>query len=296
MSPLKMKCLSAAFTFVVILPCGCDTNLKSLDELLLKSWPEGDQTPATLGLAYEEVTFETVGGKRLVGWFVPSVGGNARATVLIHTGMQGNLAEYLPSLPWYAEHGLDAFLYNWQGFGTSEGQRLLVNFEPDTYAAVDYLNSRPEPAARAVVHFGVSLGGAAALGAAAYAPETTIGVIVYGAFDPGELPTDFLISVASPVALPLGLISGAVFDSWATPFLSPATHIDRIRSPILALIAEDDRIVPPPTQLRLFETYPEPKTVIYTFGDHIGAHRTDPDLGTKVVGWIDTLPGLLAPL
>lgn len=275
--------------------CGCDTNLMSLDELLLKSWPEGDQTPSTRGLAYEEVAFETAGGKRLVGWYIPSASGPARATVLIHTGMQGNLAEYLPVFPWFAGRNIDTFIYNWQGFGTSEGQRLFINFQPDTYAAVDYLASRPQPAAKAVIHFGVSLGGAAALGAAAYAPETAIGVIVYGAFEPSELPTDFLVTQVSPLLAPLGLIGGAVFDEWATPFMSPSTHVDHVTAPVLALIAEDDRIVPPPTQIKLFERYPEPKQIIYTFGDHIHAHYTDPDLGNKIVGWIDTLPGLLAP-
>lgn len=292
---MRVNRVVSFFLFTAAWACGCDTNITALDQLLLKSWSEAGQTPAAIGLPYEDLNFETVGGKRLVGWFIPALDGKPRATVLIHTGMQGNLAEYLPVFPWFAERGLDTFIYNWQGFGHSEGERLFVNFEPDTYAAVDFAASRPGPASKALVHFGVSLGGAAALGAAAYAPDVSIGVIAYGTFDPADLPLDFLVTEASPLLAPVGAIGGAVFGPWATPFLSPKTHLARVKDPILALVAEDDRIVPPVTQLRLFDLYPEPKTLIYTFGDHIRAHYTDPDLGNKIVGWIDTLPGLLAP-
>ncbi len=288
-----MRFIKSALPIIVILLCSCDSNLTSLDELLLKSGPEGDQTPSTLGLPYEEVHFETSGGRQLIGWFIPSGSSSARATVMIHTGMQGNMSEYLPMFPWFAERGLNTFVYDWQGFGTSEGQKRFVNFEADTYSAVDYLRSRPEPSAKAIVHFGVSLGAAAALGAAAYSPDQTIGVIVSGAFEPATLPVDYIYSQLSPLLAPPGIIYGAVFSQWATPFLSPQTHIEQIKAPVLAVIAKDDRAVPPDVQLKLFDQYPEPKTIVYTFGGHIAAHRTDPDLGTKIVDWIDGLPGLL---
>jgi alpha-beta hydrolase superfamily lysophospholipase len=284
----------SALLFIAVLSCGCDTNVGSLDELLLKSSPEGAQTPYTIGLPYEEVFFETNGGKRLAGWFIPSVSGSNRATVLIHTGMQGNMEEYLPMFPWFADHGLNTFIYDWQGFGNSEGQRLFINFEADTYSAVDYLVARPDPAAKAIIHFGVSLGSATALGAAAHSPDTTIGVVVYGAFEPASLPADYIASQISPLLAPTGVVYGAVFSQWATPFLSPQTHIDGVKAPILAVIARDDQAILPEIQLQLYNQDPEPKAIVYTFGGHIASHRTDPDLGTKILEWIDGLNGILA--
>lgn len=283
----------SALTFILMLLWGCDPNLKSLDETLLKSGPKWGQTPEAVGLPFEEVLFPTSEGKRLMGWYIPSTSGSARAIVLIHTGMQGNMAEYMPYFSWFSEGRLDTFIYDWQGFGDSEGQRLFVHFESDTYSAVNYLMSRPEPAAKAMIQFGVSLGSAAALGAAAFAPDSTIGVMVYGAFEPAALPADYLFLHYPPLLASMGVFYGAVFSQWATPFLSPQTHLDQIRAPILAVIAEDDTTVPPDSQLRLFDRYPEPKAIVYTFGDHIAAHRTDPDLGNKIVHWIDGLPGLL---
>ncbi|HUN82027.1 MAG TPA: alpha/beta hydrolase [Phycisphaerae bacterium] len=276
--------------FLVATLAGCGANAP--DEILLKSGPEDDRSPATARLPYEQVSFLTAGGKHLVGWFVPATSGHGRATVLIHTGMQGNLCDYMPTIPGLVERDLDVFIYDWQGFGTSEGDRRFVNFEPDTYAAVDYLLSRPEPAAQTIIHLGVSLGSAAALGAAAYSPTKTIGVIVYGAFEPGELPMDFLVMLQSPFAAPVGAIADSLFAQWATPFLSPSTHLDGIKAPVLAVIPQDDNIVPPASQLRLYDRYPDPKAIVYTFGGHVGAQDTDPDLTAKMVTWIDSLSSL----
>jgi len=277
----------------LLLFTGCDTDLGSLDELLLKSGPLNGRSPAELGLPFEEARFAGPDGNQLVGWFVPATRGTARATALIHTGMQGSLVDYLPTLPWFADNDFNVLVYDWRGFGDSEGDRRFINFEDDANAAVHYLISRPEPSAHVLIQFGVSLGASPALASAAKFPDKTVGVIVYGALDPNRLPTDYMVTQLSPLLAPLGEISGAFFGAIATPYLGPLNHLQGVQAPILAVIAEDDQIVPPTSQLALFDLYPEPKQIIYTFGGHVRAHKTDPQLGAKIISWAEQLDGLL---
>ncbi|MFH1419404.1 MAG: alpha/beta hydrolase [Planctomycetota bacterium] len=273
---------------------GCGTDFSSLDELLLKSARLIGPVQADHGLEYEEVAFPTDDGSQLVGWFVPALSGAGRATAVIHTGMQGNIEEYLLTLPWWAENDFNVFVYDWRGFGNSEGLRRFGYFEADTIAAIEYLKTRPEPGADAIIHFGVSLGFAPALAAAARFPDETIGVVVFGAYEPARLPTDYLVTQLTPLLAPLGDIAGFFFGGWSTPFLAPSSHIDGVRAPILAVILEDDVIVPPEAQLALFERYPEPKEVLHTFGGHLRSHKKDPNLGPGIIAWCERLDGLPA--
>ncbi len=227
------------------------------------------------------------------GWFVPATSGKAHATTLIHTGMQGNLVDYLPALGWFADNDFNVLVYDWRGFGDSEGNRRFVNFEGDANAAVTFLLSRPEPSAHVLIQFGVSLGAAPALASASKFSDETVGVIVFGALDPYRLPTDYRVTQLTPLPASLGEISGAFFGAIATPYLGTQNHVQGVRAPVLAVIAEDDQIVPPKTQLAMFETYPEPKQIVYTFGRHVAAHKTDADLGRKIIDWVGQLDGLL---
>jgi len=292
--PVRLTLLMAMMPFVLCPGSGCGSDVSAIDELFLKSGRLGGAVPSDLGLDYEYVAFPTEDGSPLVGWFVPAKSGASRATAVVHTGMQGSLEEYLLTLPWWADNDFNVFVYDWRGFGDSQGARRFVNFEGDTTAAIEYLQTRPEASAHVFIQFGVSLGCAPAIAAAAQYPDQTIGLIVFGAFEPARMPTQFVVYRLTPLLIPLGDFAGLVFSVLSTPFLSPATHIAGVRAPVLAVIASDDEFVSPESQLALFDLYPEPKEVLYTFGGHTGPHKTDPNLGSNIIAWCRRLPGLPA--
>jgi uncharacterized protein len=110
--------------------------------------------PVTLGTAYEDVSFTTGDGLRLVGWYVPSKNG---AVVISFPGRKG------PQKParMLARHGYGVLLFDRRGEGESEGDPNLLGWQGtrDIEAAVAYLKTRPEVDDDRIGGLGLSVGG-----------------------------------------------------------------------------------------------------------------------------------------
>ena len=110
--------------------------------------------PVTLGTAYEDVSFTTGDGLRLVGWYVPSKNG---AAVISFPGRKG------PQKParMLARHGYGVLLFDRRGEGESEGDPNLLGWQGtrDIEAAVAYLKTRPEVDDDRIGGLGLSVGG-----------------------------------------------------------------------------------------------------------------------------------------
>lgn len=272
--------------------CGLWQNL---DLVLLQTPGVPMATPADVGLAYENVRIPTAGDNTLDAWYVPAVSGQAVATVTVYTGMQGNLDDYLPVLSPLAQNDFNVLVFDWQGYGASDGMRGFANFEPDMRAVMEYLLARPEPASHKVVQLGVSLGAICALGAAAEYPEQTAGVIVYGPFFPDEIASRWLAIEVSPLLAPIGRLGDALFISIIPPFMNPRNHIPNVHAPIMTISPEDDSYVPFAEQMNFYAALPEPKQLYVTYGDHRRAIYTDPELPTAILTWLYSLESLKTP-
>ena len=110
--------------------------------------------PENLGAAYEDVTFTTEDGLKLVGWYVPSKNG---AAVISFPGRKG------PQKParLLARHGYGVLVFDRRGEGESEGDPNLLGWQgtPDIEAAVAYLESRPDVEDGRIGGLGLSVGG-----------------------------------------------------------------------------------------------------------------------------------------
>ena len=110
--------------------------------------------PENLGAAYEDVSFTTGDGLRLVGWYVPSKNG---AAVIAFPGRRG------PQKParLLARHGYGVLLFDRRGEGESEGDPNLLGWQGtrDIEAAVAYLRTRPEVEDGRIGGVGLSVGG-----------------------------------------------------------------------------------------------------------------------------------------
>jgi uncharacterized protein len=107
-----------------------------------------------LGMAYEDVSFRTSDGLRLVGWYVPSKNG---AAVISFPGRKGSRepARLL------ASHGYGVLLFDRRGEGESEGDPNLLGWQGhrDIAAAIDFLQTRPEVDDQRIGGLGLSVGG-----------------------------------------------------------------------------------------------------------------------------------------
>ena len=109
---------------------------------------EANSSPASIGLAYEDVSFTSRDdGVVLRGWYLPA--DRNSVIIVIHGGFQNRLDDSVNTLGLsrdLLEKGYDILLFDLRGRGESEGKGLaLSNIERDIGGAVDYLKGEGYP-------------------------------------------------------------------------------------------------------------------------------------------------------
>src|SRR5258706_10167145 len=127
-------------------------------------------TPDQLGLAYDEVRFKTRDGLELYGWFIPAKG-PALGTVLQLHGNAENISTHFASLAWMPARGFNVFIFDYRGYGASEGEPTLAGAQIDIDAAMQALLARNDIDKDRIVIYGQSLGGALAAYYVAHSPR-----------------------------------------------------------------------------------------------------------------------------
>jgi fermentation-respiration switch protein FrsA (DUF1100 family) len=137
------------------------------------------KTPHDFGMSYEDVEFPSTDGLRLKGWWMPAGGegaagasAEAAGTIIYCHGQNRTRVEMLPMSEVGHSLGFNGLAFDFRHQGASEGNLSSVGYweRRDVEGAVRYaLDERY--AARPVVVWGVSLGAAASLMAAAETPD-----------------------------------------------------------------------------------------------------------------------------
>lgn len=97
-----------------------------------------------------EVSFATSDGVRLAGWFFSAVEPKNGITVLFLHGNQGLLPDYVKEAQFLRTRGFDVLMFNYRGFGKSEGMsRDEATLDLDGAAALRYrTRTAPPPRGR----------------------------------------------------------------------------------------------------------------------------------------------------
>lgn len=132
----------------------------------------GENTPARLGLAYEEVSFTAADRLTLHGWFIPAQPPaetqRAPAVIAVHA-YNGNRSGVLYHAQLLAQHGYAVLAFDLRAHGESDGKLFAFGWDADqdVLAALAYLQNRPEVDAQRIGVLGLSIGAEAALLSAA---------------------------------------------------------------------------------------------------------------------------------
>ena len=120
------------------------------------------------GVDYEEAGFTSADGTRLHGWFFPNT--NAKRAILYFHG-NGECVASNAELMDHLRRELNAavFIFDYRGYGHSEGRPHEAGLIADGIAAQKWLADRIGITPNEVVLFGRSIGGAVAIGVAAEA-------------------------------------------------------------------------------------------------------------------------------
>jgi len=208
----------------------------------------GVPTPNEIGLSdVEPVTFETIDGLSLNGWFFAASGPLPRITVLVFNGNAGNRAHRGPLAAALHRHGLQVLLVDYRGYGGNAGTPSENGLALDGRAARAYLAGRRDVDRSRLVYFGESLGTAVAVRLAAEYPPAAL--VLRSPFtsmsDLGQHHYPFL-----PVRRLLR-------DRFAA-----IDQIRRIRIPLLVIAGGHDRIVPIENSRRLYDAAIAPKRLL----------------------------------
>ena len=227
-------------------------------------------TPEQFGLWHEQVSFDSADGTHLSGWFLPARG-QALGTVIHFHGNAANITNHLYAVRWLPYFGYNVFLFDYRGYGRSDGSPDRDGAIQDGVAAIRTVRQRADVDPQRLVLFGQSLGGAIGLSALARAgTEGFRAIVIESSFvsyreavrlilDRGWLTWPFQYPVA------YGLFS----DS-----LSPRKDLPALAAlPLLVVHGDADRVIPMQAGQQLFDAFPGTDKAFWPIpgADHIEA-------------------------
>jgi len=111
--------------------------------------------------SFEEITFTTDDGATIHGIYIPPA--DFMDTILFFHGNAGNITYFEGFAEAYSRHGYGFLLFDYRGFGRSEGKISERNIYADSRAAAQYLIKEKKTAPANIILMGYSLGCAAAV-------------------------------------------------------------------------------------------------------------------------------------
>jgi uncharacterized protein len=220
-------------------------------------YPSGDWEP--FELEYEDVTFKSADGTKLNGWYVPHQA--PRAVILYAHGNAGNVSVHVKTLKELNErHDAAVFVFDYRGYGKSEGSPSEDGILQDARAARKWLAKRTGLDEGEIVLMGRSLGGGVMVDLAA--KDGCRGLILESTFT--SLP-----DVAGRL-LPL------VPTGWLmTQRLDSLSKISQYKGPLLQSHGDKDRLIPIAQGKKLFNAAKGSKRFIVIKGGGHGVLRPD---------------------
>ncbi|HEG42416.1 MAG TPA: alpha/beta hydrolase [Phycisphaerales bacterium] len=206
--------------------------------------------PGDLNLTYEKVVLKTEDGLKLSAWFIPAE--NARQTILFCHGNAGNISHRLDTANIFNELGVNCLLFDYRGYGNSQGKPTEEGTYLDAEAAWNWLIKRgigPEQ----IIIFGRSLGGSIASHLAAKVHPS--GLVLESNFtsyvDMGKKFYPYM---------PIRLFARFNYNA--------IDHIRKIDCPLLIIHSRNDEVIPFEFGLKLYDAAKEPKEFLEIFGSH----------------------------
>ncbi|MFP4416897.1 MAG: alpha/beta hydrolase [Chitinivibrionales bacterium] len=212
------------------------------------------KTPADFDLAYRDIYFSSLDSTLLHGWIIPAKAKPSLATIVYYHGNAENVSSHIPFVSWLADSGFTVFMFDYRGYGKSEGRAGRRGIIHDSKAAVRKVSSLPET--KDIIVFGQSLGGANAIVAVGSENIDDLkAVVIEGAFATYRDLVRRYINLSPGMGLLSHPFSWFVSDKY-----SPVDYVAQISPvPLLLIHGTRDQIIPYDHCTLLFENAGEPK-------------------------------------
>lgn len=220
--------LTSLFALMSLAFTSCDLDSMLFNQATLTSYT---LSTAVIPESKREFVTMTSQGKKIYGYFIkPNPSSSSSITVLYFHGNYHHLEYYWDRAELLYKTGMNVFIFDYQGFGMSEGTPSESALYSDCRAALQYVLSRSDVSPTRLVFYGYSLGCAGAIDVAAYT------------FTPSCLLLE------SPYASTSALLqSGVLLDIPSSYIMkgeyNNAEKIRRVHTPLLVMHGVNDKFV-----------------------------------------------------
>ena len=212
---------------------------------------EMDVDPGMVGLEFNHISFKTKDGLSLSAWYIPAE--NSSRVLLFCHGNAGNISHRLESILLFHQLGLNVFIYDYRGFGASEGRPSEHGTYQDVAGAWIYLRNERHFKSKEIILFGRSLGGSVASWLACR--EDPLALIIESSYQ----------SLAAVAAKHYPLIPVRLLLRFR---YNTSEYIKKVTCPIMVIHSQDDEIIPFAHGKTLLKLANEPKTFLAIRGSH----------------------------
>ena len=213
--------------------------------------------PKAMGYAPEDIYFTDAVQRKLHGWWFSAKESPAKATIIFFHGNAENLTSHFLHLAWITAEGYNLFIFDYPGYGLSEGEPTPKSCLESGHAALDWVVKNKSREGGPIIIYGQSMGGIVALRTAIdKKSEVNLKlVVVDSTFASFQRIARVKLS-HNWFTWPMQPLSYALLsDQWA-----PANLRAISPTPVLVIHGEKDVVVEPELGEKVFEQLAEPKT------------------------------------
>jgi alpha-beta hydrolase superfamily lysophospholipase len=221
-------------------------------------------TPDAIGTGYEDIFVDTVDELTLHGWKLFAEG-ESRGTLLFFHGNAENISTHFANVYWLTALGYDVYLFDYRGYGHSQGEAELDPIIDDMQLLIGYVVDQL-PTERKLIIMGQSLGASLSIYAVANSPyrNDIAALVSVAAFsDYHDIAQDAL-SKSWLFWLFQWPLSKTISNTY-----SPLKVVDEVSPlPIYIMHSNEDEIIDYYHAEHLYQAAREPKQLITLEGGH----------------------------
>ena len=235
------------------------------------TWIKNRRDTIDLGFTIESVVFKSTNGNKLNGWILKPKNQTASITILHLHGNAGFLLNQYQLIAPLIKNGFQVFMFDYSGFGFSEGKATRKNILVDALSAFDYIKNRPEVKNTKLVIYGQSLGGQLSAVVAEKKQNEVDGLVVEGGY-----------SSDKDAAADRAGIFGRILVKQT---YSAKESIKNFHKPVLVIHSTEDNVIPLRLGKKLFDSANSPKEFYEIKKPHIyGVYYYSNEISQKIKG------------
>ncbi len=199
--------------------------------------------PQDHGIDYEDIHFESADGTKLHGWFIKATypEDQTKGTIIHFHGNAQNMTSHFEYVIWLVPAGYNLFVFDYRGYGQSEGTVSRAGIHQDSVAALRTIRQRRDIDQNKLLVIGQSLGGANAL--AALAEDGCQGVL--GAVIDSTFYSYRKIAEEKAGQIPLiGWFKKPIVNWLISAGYDPVDSLDKIDIPLVFIHGTEDQVIP----------------------------------------------------